>query len=1106
MTMYGHSYSKSTSFTCPSCGQDYQADVWMIVDTAEQPNLAERTHPGTVHHLACPHCGHQVGVDATLRHYQAGAPRAASGSGPGTNEPQPEAYRTGGTLGLCLRIRLLITVERTSRRLNQVFKGIGGRLTKFGDRLIEISDRLAETGEASGPIDAPIDLAAFQREWLHMPNNPAKIPQFIERWQLWLPIVERGSDPALRAKVHYVLADAFTKTPEGERADNLERALEHYTQAQEAYTRQADPEGWAGTQYDLGTAYANRIHGVRADNLERAIEHYDQALEVYTRQANPAERAATLHNLAGACLDRIRGEQTDNLELAIEYCRQALEIRSRQAGPEDWAMTQYSLGRAYRRRIHGERADNLERAIEHYTWALEVYTRKADPEHWAATQNALANVYADRIRGKRADNLELAIEHYTQALEVYTPKAYPEDWAMIQHNLGNAYRHRIHGERAANLELAIAYYTRALDVYSRQTNAEGWAWTHNNLGLAYTDRICGQRAGNLKRAIHCFNQALEVYALKQFPASRLQTTRNLGDLHFDIQNWKEAHRAYEGAIEAGDLLLDAAYTEAGRQAEVAETSRLYARAAYALLRLQRPPEALHRLEQGKTRLLSEALALADADVAMLPEAQQRHMLEAQRNVRELEAEMRLPPDTPARRDDRELATLLHQARVDLGDLVAAIRHDHPDFLPAGLDLPDILALIPLRGALVAPLLTSQGSAVFVLPQGAQTVEAQHVITLEGFGDADLRELLLGPEDDPHSAGWMGAYFGFRFGKTGAFFEAWHAAIEAVTHRLWDALMGPVHDRLQELGLAQDAPVILMPQGGLGLLPLHAAWREFDGATRTFLDDHTVHYAPSAHALSVAQRRLREPQRHGTSLLSVVNPTGDLRHAPAEGRAVAAHFELGEQHVLVGDRATQEAVVGQARGRSYLHFSCHGFYRWLEPMASGLWLAGSDPNSPPDPFELREILSPRFDLSASRLVALSACETGLTDYRQSPDEYLGLPTGFLQAGAPAVVSTLWPVDDLSTALLMGEFYHRHLDEGQGIAEALRDAQLWLRNLERDEVLDLIEPLWEQAQQEDPALFRAIDPLYWQLLQGSDEYDHPFAHPYYWGAFTASGALS
>jgi len=73
----------------------------------------------------------------------------------------------------------------------------------------------------------------------------------------------------------------------GERAENLERGIQHYSQAIEVYTRQADPERWALIQDNLGEAYRDRIRGDGAENLERAIRHFSQALEVYTRQTDP---------------------------------------------------------------------------------------------------------------------------------------------------------------------------------------------------------------------------------------------------------------------------------------------------------------------------------------------------------------------------------------------------------------------------------------------------------------------------------------------------------------------------------------------------------------------------------------------------------------------------------------------------------------------------------------------------------------------------------------------------------------------------------------------------------------------------------------------------
>ena len=67
----------------------------------------------------------------------------------------------------------------------------------------------------------------------------------------------------------------------GERAENLEQAIQHYHLALEVSTREAFPQDWAMTHNNLGAAYGDRIRGERAESLEQAIGHYEQALEVY---------------------------------------------------------------------------------------------------------------------------------------------------------------------------------------------------------------------------------------------------------------------------------------------------------------------------------------------------------------------------------------------------------------------------------------------------------------------------------------------------------------------------------------------------------------------------------------------------------------------------------------------------------------------------------------------------------------------------------------------------------------------------------------------------------------------------------------------------------
>ena len=78
----------------------------------------------------------------------------------------------------------------------------------------------------------------------------------------------------------------------------------------------------------------------------------------------------------------------------------------------------------------------------------------------------------------------------------------------------------------------------------------------------------------------------------------------------------------------------------------------------------------------------------------------------------------------------------------------------------------------------------------------------------------------------------------------------------------------------------------------------------------------------------------------------------------------------------------------------------------------------------------------------------------------PDEVIGFPTGFLMAGVPAVIGTLWPVNDISTALLMSKFYEYYLkgpaDPTAGSAHpavALCQAPLWLRDATNDYLAQL-----------------------------------------------------
>ena len=85
--------------------------------------------------------------------------------------------------------------------------------------------------------------------------------------------------------------------PTGDRAANLRRSIECFTETLRFFTPDKAPLEFARSQYSLGNAYAALPTGDRAANLAKAIECYTQALRFLTVEAAPSELAATQNDL-----------------------------------------------------------------------------------------------------------------------------------------------------------------------------------------------------------------------------------------------------------------------------------------------------------------------------------------------------------------------------------------------------------------------------------------------------------------------------------------------------------------------------------------------------------------------------------------------------------------------------------------------------------------------------------------------------------------------------------------------------------------------------------------------------------------------------------------
>ncbi|RMF79858.1 MAG: CHAT domain-containing protein [Nitrospirae bacterium] len=325
-------------------------------------------------------------------------------------------------------------------------------------------------------------------------------------------------------------------------------------------------------------------------------------------------------------------------------------------------------------------------------------------------------------------------------------------------------------------------------------------------------------------------------------------------------------------------------------------------------------------------------------------------------------------------------------------------------------------------------------------------------------------------------------------------EAWFQALDETTRWLGETVMGRVVDALvAPSGADAGQPVVLIPTGLLSFLPLHAAWREEPTAPtgrRYALDDLLIRYAPSARALQTAQGVAARVSPDG--IFAVDNPDGSLQFSDEEVSSVLEHFPPERQYLLGGEAATREAVLRELPRYPVLHFSTHGWADPDAPLRSGLRMAGEAPLTLADFLDLR--------LEGARLAVLSACETAVPGIRL-PEEAIGLPAGLVPAGVAGVVGSLWAVGEISTALLMARFYDLWRGERLHPAEALRQAQIWLRdstNAEKEALFRAALPELTATRMAEETARRAFRAM---ILRRPEERD--FAHPYYWAGFGYTG---
>jgi CHAT domain-containing protein len=312
-------------------------------------------------------------------------------------------------------------------------------------------------------------------------------------------------------------------------------------------------------------------------------------------------------------------------------------------------------------------------------------------------------------------------------------------------------------------------------------------------------------------------------------------------------------------------------------------------------------------------------------------------------------------------------------------------------------------------------------------------------------------------------------------------KMWENYLEKILKELYDNLFLKIQPRLNGI-----KKIVLIPYSQLHFLPLHAMFSENNDRKRYVIDDYLVSYAPSAQILKLCQQRRRK--NSGKIVLAHANPKFNNHRLVYSQNEIDAITELFEESQIINS-ATKSDLIQIGKTANILHYTGHAHRK-------ALILHNETDLETKEEYCLEDIFESLY-LPEADLVTLSACETGMI-LPKGVDEHFGLSSGLMNAGAATVISSLWAVSDVSTSLLMRKMYEL-INQGKGKVEALREAQLWLKNPDKSwEQIEIFKNNGKKNTFNDQHRGFAVDSTNWEEILPDDLH-----RPYHWAGFICSG---
>ena len=832
----------------------------------------------------------------------------------------------------------------------------------------------------------------------------------------------------LLGEVYYSLAD-------------FDQALAHHQRASAIFDHLRDTKGV--TQSQIGLGYDQSILG----DTDKAQASFQRALDLARATGDRAGEALA------ACALATQYSMVGEAQKAIALYDGALRFY-RQTG-DRFHEARTLNGLAYIYYQIGER----ERALVLYRQTLPIYLALGRREGEAGVRVNIGQIYDE------TGNTQQALEQYRLVLSISKELSNSLMQSYALGYIGNAY------DSLGDFDQALTNYKAALALNRLSGDPREEAYTLSDMGEVLWKK------GEQVKAIEHYAEALALSRKVNDLRAASLALYKIARAERDRGNLDVARARIEEALQVSDKFRANVAAQEMRATYFATVHEHYEFYVDLLMRLhqQRPSEkfdvsAFEANERGHARSLLETLKEYGTDIRQgVDEKLLQRELDLQRRLRaKTERRIQLAvAKAPVEELDKELSEL----STELQQVQGQIRATSPRYAalvqPSPLTLREIQQqVVDADTALLAYALGEERSYVwlvtadsmksFELPARAQIEDsARRLYTSLTSRNQRYENETLGQRR-------------VRIAKDDAQY------VEA-SRDLSTKLLGPVAKDLRQKRL------VIVADGALQYVPF-AALPAPSSTSRPLVADYEIVSLPSASVLALMREDLRTRPRASKSVAILADPVFDkddqrlaalknrrgdvaknktlpfdqtqralrdfdglsegIARLPFSGReaeAIMALVPTGEGMLAVGFRASRATALSSELSQyRYVHFATHGLLNSKHPELSGVFLSRfNELGQSQDGFlQLHDVYN--LKLSAD-LVVLSACQTALgKDVRG--EGLVGLTRGFMYAGAPRVVASLWQVDDAATADFMREFYSAMLTEGKRPAEALRVAQL------------------------------------------------------------------